>query len=126
MINFKTSAERDQYVELATKNPKLSELLIDLDDMIGRNYKKNMVITSIYRSPEEQAALYAKSAHKVPNSPHMTYEAVDLRSWTFTDVERDEIISYLNKRYTNPDGRRVSMCHAITGGAIHFHIQLYR
>lgn len=126
MITFKTDTERSQYVELGTKNPKLVELLIDLDQMITKDYGKNIVLTSVYRSPEEQASLYSQATRKVTNSAHTTYEAVDLRSWTFTDSERDEIVSYLNKKYKNANGKPVAMCHAIPGGTIHFHIALYR
>ena len=125
-IQFKTNAERDQFVELGTKNKALVELLIDLDQLVTSTMHKNIVLTSVYRSPDEQAALYAKSERKVTNSPHSSHEAVDLRSWTFTDPERDEIVDYLNKKHKNASGRPVAMCHAIPSGALHFHIQLYK
>jgi uncharacterized protein YcbK (DUF882 family) len=126
MITFKTDKERSQYVDLSTKNPKLVELLIDLDQMITKDYGKNIVLTSVFRTPDEQAALYSQATRKVTNSAHSTNEAVDLRSWTFTDAERDEIVAYLNNKYKNANGKPVAMCHSIPGGTIHFHIALYR
>lgn len=125
-ISFKTNKERDQYVELGTKNPALVELLIDLEAYIRVNLKKNIVITSVYRSPEEQAALYKQSTHKVKNSDHTLYQAVDLRSWLYSPAEIEQICTYLNKKYKNASGAKVAMCHAITGGAMHFHIALQR
>lgn len=126
MIAFKTSNERDEYAQLGMKNPKLLDLLIDLVDYVGSTYRKDVTLTSVYRDPAEQNALYKDEVKKVPNTPHGTWEAVDLRSSTFTAAERDDICSYLNKKYKNANGKKVAFVHAITSQALHFHIQLYR
>lgn len=126
MISFKTDNEREEFAQLGTKNPKLLDLLIDAGEFTVAMYNKPIVITSIYRSPEEQAALYSQSSVKVPNSPHMSWEAADLRSSTFDEHERTRICEYLNLRYSNKNGKKVAFCHAIAGQAYHFHVALYR
>lgn len=123
---FKTGSERSQWAELGTKNKPLVELVIDLVGHIRDLYSKDVVLTSVYRSPEQQSDLYKQSAVKVEKSAHETYEAVDLRSWLYTPAEIAEICAYLNKKHKNANGKPVAMCHAITGGAFHFHVALYR
>lgn len=123
-ISFKTPRVRDEFVELATKNHALSELLIELADYVSTHFKQDLTLTSILRTPEEQAALYVHSAHKVLKSTHMEWKAVDLRSLVFTKAEIDEIVKFLNGKYKNKDGRPVALYHTVLGGAPHFHIQL--
>jgi uncharacterized protein YcbK (DUF882 family) len=125
-LKFKTNVERDQYAELGTKNPKLVDLLIDLTDFVSSTFKKDVVLTSVYRSPEQQADLYKNSERKVVNSAHSTYEAVDLRSFIYTQNEIEAICSYLNAKYKNANKKPVALYHSIAGGAPHFHVALYR
>lgn len=126
MLTFKTPNERDEYAQLGTKNPKLLDLLIDLTSYVQEKHGKDIVITSVYRDAAEQNQLYKDEVKKVTNSPHSTWEAVDLRSSTFKQSELDDICSYLNGKYKNANGKRVAFVHAITGGAMHFHVALYR
>ena len=85
---------------------------------------KDVVLTSVYRTPEEQAALYAQSVHKVLKSDHMSWEAVDLRSSIYTPEEITAISAYLTAKYKNKDGRRVVLFHTVPGNAPHFHVCL--
>ena len=124
MIGFKNPRERSEYAELATKNPKLFDLLHDLVSYVQDTFKKDVVLTSVYRTAEEQAALYAKAVHKVLKSDHMSWEAVDLRSSIYTKGEIDSIVAYLNTKYKNRDGRRVALYHSVPGNVPHFHISL--
>ena len=126
MISFKTENEREEWAKLPEKNPKLMDLLIDVGDFTMAMYNKPIVITSLYRDPAEQAALYAKAEKKVVNSPHSFWLAADLRSSTFSKEEIDRICEYVNGRYKNANGKTVAFCHTVPGQAPHFHIQLYR
>lgn len=120
-LGFKTNRVRDEYAQLLVKNPRLFYLLSELTMYVQAKYKKDVVLTSILRTPEEQADLYKNSQKKVVNSPHLTWEAVDLRSSIYTDEEIQDILVYVNGRVKNPDGK-VSFVHAIPGNASHFHI----
>lgn len=120
-LEFKTTRIRDEFSQLLTKNQRLFYLLTELTIYVGEKHKKPVVLTSIIRTPEEQAELYKKSPIKVQNSPHMRWEAVDLRSTIYTQSEASDILDYINSRIKNPDGRK-SFIHAIPGGAVHFHV----
>ena len=126
MLSFKTSRERDEYAALREHNPKLQDMLIDLVPYVQNKMGKDVVVTSIYRSPDEQNELYTNEPKKVPNSPHETWQAADLRSSIYTQAERDDICSYLNTHWHNANGKIVAFCHAIAGNVMHFHISLYR
>lgn len=126
MIGFKTTRIRDEFSELITKNKALFELLVDLAQHIHDVYKKDVVLTSIYRDDAEQADLYKSAVKKVLKSAHATYEAVDLRSWLYTDAEIQAIVAYLNAKYKNKNGKLVALFHTVPGNAAHFHVALYR
>jgi hypothetical protein len=125
-LQFKTARIRDEWAQLGFKNQKLVDLIIDLADYASLHYKQDLTLTSIYRDAAEQAELYAQSARKVVNSPHSTWEAVDVRSLVFKKPEVDEMVSYLNTKYKNANGKIVALFHTIPGNAPHFHLQLFR
>lgn len=124
MLAFKTNRIRDEYAQLPAKNPKLFDLVVDLASFVEK-YGQDLTLTSILRTPEEQAALYPPGKAPVA-SAHLTWEAVDIRSLVFKKQEIDEICAYLNGRYKNANGKTIAFCHTVPGGAPHFHIQLFR
>jgi uncharacterized protein YcbK (DUF882 family) len=126
MLAFKTNRIRDEYSQLPKENPGLFELVVDLADYVAQHTKQDLTLTSILRTPEEQAALYAQSQVKVEKSAHLTWEAVDLRSLVFTKAEIADICGYLNAKYKNENGKTIAFCHTVINNAPHFHVQLYR
>lgn len=120
-LGFKTNRIRDEYAQLLVKNPRLFYLLSELTMYVQARHKKDVVLTSILRTPEEQADLYKNSQKKVVKSPHLTWEAVDLRSSIYTEEEVKDILAYINGRIKNPDGKQ-SFVHAIPGNVDHFHV----
>jgi hypothetical protein len=125
MLTFKTPREREEYAQLPQKCPKLFALVVDLAHYVEEMLKKDVVLTSVYRTPDEEAELYKESEHKVIHSAHFTWNAVDLRSSIYTPDEIQGITNYLNSRYKNIDGRPMVIYHRLTGNAFHFHIQLF-
>lgn len=122
-IEFKTDRIRTEYSQLGQKNKGLLDMLLDVASFCKEHYGKDIVITSIYRTPEENAALYiATPPDKRPtHAPHTTWQAFDLRSYTFEPEEIDAILAYTHQRYKNTDQRTSAFCHCIIGGAYHFH-----
>lgn len=111
---------------LKIKNKQLYDLLFNLADWIKDQFKKDLTITGIFRTDEEQAAIYKndKKYQKRPfQSPHQFWDAFDLRDSTFTKDEIPKIIKYLNDTY-NPKNRYAvtSMDHSV-GLGWHFHVQ---
>lgn len=125
-LKFKTNRIIHEYAALANENRPLLELIIDLSFHVEEEYKKNLTITHLYRTEEEQDYFYrsnSKYQKKPWKSPHQVYAALDLRSRTFTKEEREHITEYLNKKY-NPTNyfRFTAKVHDIGHGE-HWHVQ---
>lgn len=117
MLYFKTPKIEKEYHELPIHNRRMHMLLKALEIFCELELKKDVTLTEIYRDPAQNAAVGG-----IPNSPHMTWEGVDLRSSTFTADEIERIKAFLNTfRFRN--GKLVCVYHAVPGGAFHFHIQ---
>lgn len=122
---YKTLRERNESEELLIQNPRLFELLHCLNIFVELEMGKTIMVTSIYRSQEEQDSLYKEvPLEKRPKrSPHQDWKAVDLRSKDFTDQEIKRIVAFCNQfKYQN--GTRVTaLYHTIAGNVNHLHIQ---
>ena len=123
---------RREFQELQVKNQALAALMHDLAEFIEVKFKKDIVITMIFRTQQEQWDLYKKTdgAKTKRTSPHMRWDAVDIRDWVYTDAEKKAIGAFLKGNYdaTNRmaplgSGSRTYWLHAIKGQAMHFHIQ---
>lgn len=124
MAKFKDARIEKEYNELPVHNPRLAKLLRAAETFVELEFKKEIVYTSIFRTQAEHDALYAQTPPglKPASSPHMFWEAADLRSTIFTDEEINRLLGFLNT-FTFRNGKQVSICHAVAGGAMHFHIQ---
>ena len=119
----------DEIWEMKEKNRPLLKLLFDIRNYCRDNFGKDVVITMIYRTDDEQDMIYRdnpKYQKKKFKSPHQFYHALDLRSRTFTQEEIDELVQYLNDTYNDSNYYRfTAMCHNV-GHGDHFHVQYYK
>ncbi len=114
--------------QLAVHNKKLYKLARLMSDYAEFMWGIDLTITSILRTQEENDELYKNTpvADRPKNpSPHLTWEAFDLRSRDLTPTQKDSLckIANLVKR---KDGKVTMFIHAIAGGAEHAHAQLPR
>lgn len=132
MLVAKTARIQQEFDELQSKNFPLAALMFDLADYVSSEFKKDVVMTMIFRTQEEQWKLYEKTdgAKTKRTSPHMRWEAVDLRDRIYTRKEKLAIGKFLKDHYdaTNrfprlPSGSKTYWLHAIKGGVMHFHVQ---
>ena len=135
IIYFKNGSKRlqDEFVALVDKNKDLHELIVDTCAYCKAEFNKDIVITMLYRTQDEQDNLYKDSTkykEKKFSSPHQYHHAVDLRSSTFTREEIDKLVDYLNKVYNSKNYYKwTAKCHDIDGSgpqAEHFHIQFVK
>lgn len=138
-ILFKNDSTRlkdefTKYIIKDGKNKELQNIIFDLVDYVGDNLKKNITITMIYRTQEEQDGIYAgkvndygRKYNKRPwKSPHQFYHAVDIRSSNFTSYEIVQIEDYLNCKYNQSNYYGwTARCHNV-GKGDHFHIQYFK
>jgi hypothetical protein len=120
MILYKDKKVEADYDQLALRNPRLSEVIVALCIFAKLEFNKDIVLTCIHRTPEEN-----KAVGGIENSPHLNWEAADLRSSTFTQPEIKRMLAFLNC-FTFRNNKQTAICHEVAGGAAHFHLQVAR
>lgn len=126
---YKNDSKRleEEFKSLLTKNQPLYHLILDLELFCLKEFKKSIVITMIGRTDDEQDELYKsdpKYKLKKFKSPHQFWQAVDIRSLTFTADEIKKIEQYLNKKYIKNKLPWTAKNHKVGDNGWHFHIQL--
>lgn len=111
--------------ELFKQNPAMAQLIACLTFFVEREFKKDVVVTSVYRTAQEQADLYkdVPEDKKVLNSPHCRWEAFDFRTSIFTPREKERLLTFLNCFTYQGGQRKVFMIHTIAGNVEHAHVQ---
>jgi len=134
---------------LATKNPELRKLILDLYRWVEKELGKDVTMTMISRTKKEQDKIYGgtkrgkRSYDKKPwTSPHQWWHALDIRvkdphnddrikdTYTLGEVKRIE--KYLNDKWNRKNYYKwTAKCHTVKNqhgeslGA-HFHIQFLK
>lgn len=128
-MQFKESRYEKELKELITKNKPLYNLLLDIDAYSTEFFKKEIVITMIFRTEAEQNYLYRNSARykaKKFKSPHQFWHAADIRSFIYTKSQIDELVDFINDKYNDSNYYKFTAdCHDV-GSGMHFHIQYYK
>lgn len=131
-IQVKNGSKRlvNEIWELRDRNRPLLKLLLDLRNFVKKNYGKDIVLTMIYRTDEEQHKIYTGKVRngrlfdqKPWKSPHQFYHAFDLRSKNFTKEQINEIENYLNNKYNDTNYYKFTAKDHNVGLGNHFHIQ---
>lgn len=125
LITFKSDREDVEFKALQGHNPRLVRLIETLAEFTSLEFKKGLVITSVFRTQDEHDQLYKHTApeKKPKTSPHMVWQAVDLRSWVYSDREIERMLAFLNTFSYQGGQRKVAIYHTVAGNAAHFHIQ---
>ncbi len=121
MIHYKTPRIEKEFNELPLRNKRLYILIQAASQYSEFEFKKEITITDLYRSPEENAKLYPLG--EPINKPHTLWEGADLRSIIYSAPQIYKMVTFLNM-WTSFDGKRITaFCHTVPGGAPHFHVQ---
>lgn len=132
MLLSKTKRIGEEFHTLKRKNPALTQLILDLTDFVRVEFSKDLMMTMIFRTQQEQWDLYTKTDGPKTKriSPHMLWNAVDIRDWIYTPQEKQKITKFLQTHYDKSNrmsklgnGSRTVWLHKIKGQAMHFHIQ---
>jgi len=130
-IEFKNDSQRlkKEFLDLVKLNLPLRSILEDLNIFVNLEFDKNLVITMINRTQEEQDRIYkdnAKYKKKKFKSPHQFLHATDIRSRTFTSEEVTKIENYLNTKWNSSNYYRWTAKNHTVGLGLHFHIQYFK
>ena len=130
-MKFKNESQRlkSEWSDLYQNNPELFELMMELDIYAMTSFGKEILITMIFRTDEEQAYLYRNSERfkeKPFKSPHQFWHAVDIRSRSFTTQEQKRMVRWINRKFNKPNYYKwTSKVHNV-GAGDHFHIQFVK
>jgi len=119
-MEFKTPRIADEFLDLAQMNPRLKGVLLALEQFTEVELGKGVVVTCLRRTPDENVACGG-----IVLSPHLTWEAADLRSSIYSESDIAKMLQFLNC-FTYRHGKQTAMYHQVQGGAPHFHIQVSR
>ncbi len=117
MIQFKTPRIADEWLLLGLKNDRLKGVLLALEQFVEIEFRKDVVITCLLRTQQENSACGG-----IIMSPHLSWQAADLRSSIYTEAEINRMVTFLNQ-FTYRDGKKTALYHRVVGGAPHFHVQ---
>lgn len=121
-MQFKTPRIEAEYATLAMRNFRLYNLLERASTFVEEAFGKPLILTCIYRSEEENKALYAPKPQPEWR-PHTKWEGVDLRSSIYTEAEIEKLLNHLNMNTVYGGRRKCAVYHKISGNAYHLHIQ---
>lgn len=120
---------KSEYNQLIEKNSGLYDLINDLCIYVKKKYNKEVVITMIGRTDQEQDDIYKEDPkYKIKKfkSPHQFCHAVDIRSHTFSADEIKNIEDYLNNKYNPNNYYKWTAKNHTVGLGEHFHIQFLK
>ena len=124
MIKFKTDREEVEFETLKKKNPLLIKIVEFIEKFVTATFKKDIVITSIFRSKKEQKEIYGFPKP----STHMEWRAVDIRSNIYSDVQCKQLKDAVNAAFTYDKKRpemKVALWHQVNDNGYHFHLQTH-
>jgi len=120
---------KDEWKTLSKRNPALHSIIVHLAGYSGLTLGREIVITQIYRTEEEQKEIYGPHCSKT--SPHQHWCAVDLRCRDYSLDERAHlertlrVYDHFNKFKHLPSASRTVLIHKVNNGGIHFHVQFW-
>ena len=126
---FKTPALNAEFTQLKQKNAPLAQLTLDLADFAQYEFRKDVIVTAVFRTKAEQERIYGKGTKRV--SPHMSWKAVDIRDRIYSKDEKTKIIEHLKSNYDASNlmtyiqaaKSKTVWLHAVGKHGMHFHIQ---
>ena len=121
--SFSANAQNATYneEEFTVDNIELYQIVIFVKFETERLFKKDTVITEIYRTQEEQDKYYRNKKKFI--SPHQRWLATDLRTFHLTKKEIKTLVNSINKRYNPINTYIPTAFYHDMGLGPHIHIQ---
>jgi len=90
-------------------------------------FKKPLVLTGIYRTPQEQYDIYKDNPAFIESpwkSNHQVWRAIDLRSRIYTPDEIRRLMEVFNSIPYRDGKKKTAVYHKVGDNSFHFHIQV--
>ena len=114
--------KKRQLEELIVVPSTLLEIFSVIYRLVVKKYKKDITITGVYRSEEEQRKICHKLGIDFYQSPHTYYRAIDVIIPGAKPKEYKEIELFINDKYVY--GGKYQTCRYHKGTGWHIHIQV--
>lgn len=121
---MKFKPESETRLEKEWDDPQLSRNVKDIVEDVAKYAKKkwkwDFLITSIYRTPEEDAALHASGIHSA-------WRAVDVRTLDQQEEAINDVADYTNTKWKyDPERPAMKVCFKEPhGSGVHAHFQVH-
>ena len=125
-VEFSSPANAAEWLHV---DPRIAGIVFALAGRCAREGLPSLMVTSVARSPEEQARLYAGRSDAPASSPHIpdwrgVVRAVDLSVRALTAEQVEVLTRWINSNWPRTDGFRTCLAHNVAG--YHWHIQVPR
>jgi hypothetical protein len=121
-ISFKTDREKGEWEILKIKNKLLVKITEYLSKLSKEKANKEIIITSIFRTLEEQKKIYGVNVFSV----HVLWRALDVRSFIYTEEQIKYFVEEINKKFMYDPTRtylKVCLYHSVNHNGWHLHLQ---
>ena len=123
MVQYKSEYGQNYHDRLENQflhriDPRLRGVLWELDDWSVRTTGKNITITCLNRTEEENERVGGKK-----RSAHRCGRAADIRSYLFSEIEIERLVAYLYEVW-GPEFLHI--VHHDSGHGDHIHININR
>ena len=120
MLRFATDRVRREW-DNSRLAPKVKQVVTEAAEYAEEHWNWNLTITSIYRTPAEDAALRASGIH-------VDWRAVDVRTRGQCQDAIDDVTRYINRRWTYDSTRpNLKVCFSEPHGTgPHAHYQVHQ
>lgn len=125
-LDAKKKVLKSEYTRLMHVNKPLCVIAHRLSNFVAENYKKDVIITCIMRSQQENDAIYKGIAKKQKRTAHSVSAAIDIRSRGLEEhiPKMLEFLNAYNSYNANKTlSHQTAIFHEIPGHGPHFHIQ---
>lgn len=119
---YKTPRIEREWAELVAGGYMIVPVVQYVAEASIRMFGKQVVVTSIIRTREEQEALCKQMGVAYYDTVHTLWRGVDLRSTIYKPDEIEILRSMTNKQFEYGRGKKVAVYHDVGAGP-HLHLQ---
>ncbi len=124
MLKFKSAQLKEQFYHLGQTDPRIRALAGELALWVEKLFEKDVIITCVWRTEEEQNKIYGDSK----SSAHFCLpqcRAVDTRAHRdyFSAFELENIQSFVQKYFPRKDELPAVLLHGL-GDKFHIHLSV--